>query len=57
MGQAGRKRDIILAVCPLWVGVRMASASRSMAVRQQVCVTASLMLRPGLNWKRLKRPQ
>ncbi len=43
-GQAGRKRQIIRAVRPELVAARMALASRSLAVRQQVWVMASLIL-------------
>ena len=47
-GQAGRKRQIIRAVRPELVAARMALASRSLAVRQQVWVMASLMLEAGI---------
>ena len=57
MGQPGRKREIMRAVCPVWVGVSMASAARSIAVWQLAWVTASFMERPGLNAKRWKRLQ
>ena len=56
-GQAGRKREIIRAVWPELVAVTMAFASRSMAVRQQVWVMASLMLEVLANWVRMKRCQ
>ena len=52
-GHAGRKRLIIRAVCPEFVAVRIALASRSFAVRQQVCVMASLIFASGvmpLSW-------
>ena len=43
-GQEGRNRQIIRAVRPELVATRMALASRSLAVRQQVWVMASSML-------------
>ena len=56
-GQAGRKREIIRAVWPELVAVTMALALRSMAVRQQVWVMASLILAVLVNWVRIKRCQ
>lgn len=43
-GQAGRKREIICAVCPDVVAVKITAAFKSFAVRQQEWVIASLML-------------
>lgn len=43
MGQAGRNREMTRAVWPEVVAARMAVASKSMAVRQQVWLMASLM--------------
>ena len=43
-GQAGRNREIYRAVLPEAVAVRIALAFRSLAVRVQVWVMASLML-------------